>query len=246
MAKCEEEHIDINYLPNEILMKIFSFLSIKELICTVRLTCRRWCNISHDRNVWTTLTANDIKELKHHSIYEIINRLFCFDDFVNTLKYLSLDRLDITHKEDLSCMFSLLVPNLCGLSLSCCELVNTRIESFLERLSSCCHSINDLNLADCSIQNYSLKYFDKHNITKLNVAYCNSLTDEFVYTISHWNLKHLNIDGVQWISDRAVEHLLHNCQHSLEHLWLDGDNLTDDGLKMLRHCHYIKYVTNLS
>ena len=242
MATCEKEDIDINFLPNEVIMKIFSYLTIKELICAVRLTCRRWFNVSYDRSIWTTLTTDDIKEFKDHSVYEIINRLFCFDDFVNTLKYLSLDRIDITHKEDLTCMFSVLIPNLCGLSLAFCQLVDKRIESFLERLSSCCHSIRCLNLEECNILNYSLKYFDKHNITKLNVSYCNCLTDEFLFTISHWNLKHLSIDGVQWISDKAVEHLLRSCQHSLEHLWLDGDNLTDEGLKMLRHCHNINVL----
>jgi hypothetical protein len=249
MASCEEEieNIDINYLPNEILAKIFSYLTVKELICTVRLTCQRWCNISYDRNLWTTLTTDDVQELnKNHSICDIIHRLFCFNNDFATLKYLSLDRVDITHEDDLTCMFPLLIPNLCELSLAFCNLGDARIEILLEKLSICCRNIHSLNLDECNIINNCLDFFYNHNITKLSVCYCNRLTDEFIYTISHWNLRYLNIDGVQWISDEAVEHLLHNCQHSLEHLWLDGENLTDDGLKMLSHCHNIKYVTNLS
>lgn len=249
MANCEEEieNIDINYLPNEILAKIFSYLTVKELICTVRLTCQRWCNISYDRSLWTTLTTDDVQELnKNHSICDIIHRLFCFNNDFATLKYLSLDRVDITHEDDLTCMFPLLIPNLCELSLAFCNLGDARIEILLEKLSICCRNIHSLNLDECNIINNCLDFFYNHNITKLSVCYCNRLTDEFIYTISHWNLRYLNIDGVQWISDEAVEHLLHNCQHSLEHLWLDGENLTDDGLKMLSHCHNIKYVTNLS
>ena len=247
MATCEEENVDdINYLPNEILVKIFSYITIKELLCTVRLICRRWCNISYDTNLWTTLAKDDIEELKNHSIHDIIHRLFCFNHCVHTLKYLSLDRVDITHKKDLTCTFPLLIPNLCKLSLAFCKLVDARIEILLERLSNCCRNIHSLNLEECNIANDSLDYFHEHNITKLNVSYCNCLTDEFIYTISHWNLKHLSIDGVQWINDKAVEHLLRTCQHSLEYLWLDGDNLTDEGLKMLRHCHKMKYVTNAS
>ena len=92
---------------------------------------------------------------------------------------------------------------------------------------------------ECKITNHCLLVFHEHNITKLNVSF-NHLTDEFIYTVTHWNLRYLNLDGVQFISDEAVEHLLEKCQHSLEYLWLDGEQLTDEGLKLLRHCHNIR------
>ena len=239
----KSEAVDINCLPNEILEKIFSFFTIKELICVIRLVCCRWYDISYERNLWTTLTTNDVQELNNHSVYKIIHRLFCFN---HTLKYLCLDHVDFTHEDDLSCTFPILIPNLCELSLASCKLVDGTMEELLKRVSICCPCIYSLNLEDCNITQTCLDFFYKHHIIKLNVSYCKRLTDNFVCTISHWNLKELNLDGVQWISDQAVEHLLKNCQHTLEHLWLDGDNLTDKGLHMLRHCNKMMYVSNLS
>ena len=235
----ESECVDVNCLPNEILEKIFSFFTKKELICTVRLVCCRWCNISYGRNLWTTLTTSDVQELKSHSIYKVIQRLFCFN---HSLKYLCLDRVDFTHEDDLSCTFPVLIPNLCELSLAFCKLVNARMELLLQRISICCPYICSLKLEDCNITKTCLEFFYKHHITKLDVSYCKHLTDDLLYAISHWSLRKLSLDGVQWISDKAVEHLLKNCHQTLENLWLDGDNLTDEGLHMLRHCQKLTYV----
>lgn len=229
----------INHLPDELLVKIFFYFTVKKLICTIRLVCRRWCNISYDKNLWTRLTSDDVQELKNHSIYDIIRRLFCFND--SALKYLSLDRFDIIHEDDLSWKFPFLTPNLNELSLAFCSQVDKNV---LRIFSDRCRNIHSLNLEECNITNDCFHILNNQiNITKLNVSYCNNLTDEFVIMVSQWNLRDLNIDGVQWISDEAVEHLLHNCQYSLEHLWLDGENLTDEGLRLLRCCHNIKYVT---
>ena len=126
----QEENIDINCLPNEVLMKIFSYLTVKKIICTVRPVCRRWRDISYSKNLWTTLTTGDLQEFKNHSVHDIIRRLFCFDNDLHTLKYLSLDRFEITNEEDLSFAFPTFTPNLCELSLAYCNLVDGKIIAY--------------------------------------------------------------------------------------------------------------------
>ncbi|PSN29504.1 hypothetical protein C0J52_26706 [Blattella germanica] len=46
----------INDVPNEVLSEIFSYLSVEDIIRSVRLTCSRWLYVSNDRSLWNKVS----------------------------------------------------------------------------------------------------------------------------------------------------------------------------------------------
>lgn len=57
-------------VPDEVLLKVFSFLSVRDLIDSVRPTCARWSALSYDRSLWrvTHLTSNNAPSCSLKSI----------------------------------------------------------------------------------------------------------------------------------------------------------------------------------
>lgn len=241
MAICGDDgdqDVLLNDLPNEILAKIFSYLSLKELRFSVRLVSKRWFKISYMKSLWCKLTREDIKELTGLSPTLLVQLV---RQNLSSLKYLLLDNCDDIPRHELQTITSL-VPNLCELSLAFCVQVNRPI---LERFSKNCREITALNLEGCGeITDGCITLFGDHPISRLNLSHCNHLTDDSLIFIGNAFrlIKNLNVDGVQWISDEAVNYLLENCKSTLEDLWLDGENLTDTALTMLGSCNNLRLL----
>ena len=51
---------NIEELPDEIMMEIFSMLSIKEICCSARV-CQRWKILSEDKSLWCKINLSDKK-----------------------------------------------------------------------------------------------------------------------------------------------------------------------------------------
>lgn len=245
----------IQIVPNEILCKVFSYLSAKHLIINVKLVCKRWFYVICQRDLWTRLTSDDIKSLQvnSNSIDVILKRIYCDNFDEHTLNYLSLDGVEFAAEElakQIDYEVSLLFPwimhleNLRELSLSFCPLDHHLTGILVTAIAYYCPKLKSLILTSSNVYDnvFEMKF---PAMTKLDVAFCSTLTDKFLYNISHCNLKHLNVDGVQWIGDEAMKHLLCECQHSLEYLWIDGENLTDDGLQYIECCYNMRYTCNL-
>lgn len=229
----DEQETLINSLPDEILTKIFSYLSLKELSCFVRVVCKRWLYVSCTEILWSKLTAEDIKDLEEVAPSALVQFVSLN---TSSLKYLLLDNCYDIPIHTLAKM----VPNLRELSLAFCSQVNKLL---LQTFSEHCPGITALNLEGCEeITHDCLTLFSGHIISRLNLSHCNHLTDDSLIFIinTFWNIKDLNLDGVQWISDDAVRLLLENCKETLRYLWLDGENLTDHALTMLGRCNNLR------
>ncbi|PSN29503.1 hypothetical protein C0J52_26706 [Blattella germanica] len=46
----------INEVPNEVLSEIFSYLSVEDIVRSVRLTCSRWLYVSNDSSLWNRVS----------------------------------------------------------------------------------------------------------------------------------------------------------------------------------------------
>lgn len=65
-------HTTINDLPNEILLKILSYISQSELYYNVKRVCRRWNNIATDSALWKSIRAPE--EIPTEVLVEWIKR----------------------------------------------------------------------------------------------------------------------------------------------------------------------------
>ncbi|GFR90253.1 F-box/LRR-repeat protein 4 [Elysia marginata] len=78
--------------PDEVLLRIFSELSLVDLICGARLVCWRWYNISKDASLWTNVDFSEIHHIEsgkdlskvHHGMR---NLLFSIQSSLRSLTF---------------------------------------------------------------------------------------------------------------------------------------------------------------
>lgn len=226
----QENICPFDILPEELILNIFSFLTVQELCKYVALVCKLWLHYSRCPLLWQKLSFSESKQ--------VINGL---SDFIKSncslLKELCLAKteLSLPYCSDLaqSC------PHLQTLSLSFCDPV-TRI--ILDQFVTFCPNLRDLDLAGCCVTDHCLEGLNKLPLRKLNVSHCTYLTDNTLKFLSMEcrQLCSLNFDGIQWITHGAIAVLVQNCHGRLEHLWLDGENMIDCTVELIGKCRHLK------
>ncbi|KAK3610307.1 hypothetical protein CHS0354_029773 [Potamilus streckersoni] len=68
-----------NKLPGQLILEIFKYLSVCELLRKVSLVCKYWYNLCRDRNLWTSLTWNGTQktlgyllQLTKYQVHELV------------------------------------------------------------------------------------------------------------------------------------------------------------------------------
>lgn len=229
----EHESSPFDILPEELILNIFSFLTLRELCKHVALVCKLWlyyskCPILRQR--LSLLENSRITSLEELS------------DFIQSNCPL-LKHLYLQPKTELTlhgcCVLAQSCPHLQSLSLSFCDQIT---KETLNEFVTFCPNLRDINLEGCPVTDKCLEGLEKLPLRKLNASHCTHLTDyglKFLSTEFH-QLCSLNFDGVQWITHNAIAVLVANCRGRLEHLWLDGENMTDFTVQLISRCHHLK------
>ena len=131
-------------------------------------------------------------------------------------------------------------------SLAFCNIT----QNVLYTLLSSCPNLKWLNLEGCEGINHiplpTTRDPSHYLIEHLNLAYCCNFTDLGCVTIGcifGRSLRHLNIDGAQYITDAGLGAILNQCSGDcLEFLALDGAEITDVGIKKLQHFTRLNYL----
>ena len=230
-ALAEGSPFDI--LPEELILKIFSFLTLGELCKHVAVVCKLWlyyskCPLLRQRlSLLETSRITSLEELG-----EIIQSK------CPLLKHLYLPpRTELTLHGCV--LLAQACPHLQSLSLSFCDQIT---KETLNEFVMFCPDLQDINLEGCSVTDRCLEGLHKLPLKKLNASHCTNLTDcglKFLST-KCCQLCSLNFDGVQWITHDAIAVLVENCQTRLEHLWLDGENMTDYTVQLIAKCRHLK------
>lgn len=227
------EVCSFDILPEEIILKIFSFLTIGELCRYVALVCKLWLQYSRCPLLRQKLSFwESNRETSLEEISDVIN------SNCPLLKDLCLQpRTELTLH---GCrMLAQSCPHLQTLSLSFCGQITRQI---LDQFVTFCPKLRDLNLAGCGVTDQCLEGLNKLPLRKLNASHCTKLTDDglkFLSTECH-QLCRLNFDGIQWITHDAITVLIETCHRRLEYLWLDGENMTDCTVQLIRKCWHLK------
>ena len=220
-------------LPAEVILSIFSFLTLKELCKHVALVCKLWLCYSRCPLLWQRLSLSKTSRIT--SLEEL-------SEFIQShcplLKHLCLKpRTELTLH---GCkILAQSTPHLQSLSLSTCGQIT---KETLNQFVTNCPALCDINLEGSDVTDRCLEGLEKLPLKKLNAFYCSHLTDFGLVFLSTQcrQLCSLNFDGVQWITHDAIAVLVENCQGRLKHLWLDGEDMTDVTVQIIAKCRHLK------
>ena len=215
-----------NHMPDEVQLKIFKTLEIKDLICCAQVS-KRTRRICHDESIWKKVNLN--KKLVPSEFIEKI--------LENGCKYINLTYTKIVGDLKLSRK----TYNVKYLNLSNC----VADEGVLEKLISSCQSLQKLSLTNLMLSSDAMKNLNHEELQILdlttftgldlesmtNILSCKTLTEiSFRYSPSLYNSKEL------------VQYLVENLSSDIEKVSLAGmECLTDEQIKTLvTRCKKIK------
>ncbi|KAM4749453.1 F-box/LRR-repeat protein 12-like [Rhinophrynus dorsalis] len=223
----------LSCLPDSVLLEVLSFLSVRDLIRSVRV-CKRWKRLVMDKSLWRSVNLTPYK-LNSKILWHLLRHWLGAS--LQTLKVKGL--LQSTKKQEFltPAVLQLLekrYPSLQNLYLQ---------ETNLRSLSYDCFpsTLKTLELCQCEIPLVWFKVSPCKNRTLPNlenliIKNVPSFSNIHLDTIcSHTALKSLSLSGTYRVSDigiqKAVLHL-----KKLEHLKLHGCNITNITLHLIG-CH---------
>ncbi|KAL5268599.1 hypothetical protein ACHWQZ_G002447 [Mnemiopsis leidyi] len=236
--------VTVRKLSDELLVKVFGYLSPAELVDQTPLVCKRWRDLCNDTTVWSTLDLHH-----HHQVSESMLRrivwLHC-----STRKLILRYRSDISSRSMIWCFFHL--KDLRALDLSHCPQVNSRLVSAIVQF---CKKLRNLNVNGCTgFDNECLLILTGcRKLRHLNFSECETVTDFGVNAMTSFlpKLNSVLCDGVLSLHDEVIETIVTKKCDTITDLQLDGGNLTDEGVEMLAELLYlrrlrIQYCDNLT
>jgi len=73
-AQCEENCSPFQWLPDELVLKVFSSLCASDLCVRCALVCSRWSRLALDPALWTTLDFRHATDLPTLSFLRVVRR----------------------------------------------------------------------------------------------------------------------------------------------------------------------------
>ncbi|XP_046582063.1 F-box/LRR-repeat protein 2-like isoform X1 [Haliotis rubra] len=230
MLECEllEHYSALQSLPEEMLLKIFSYFSPKELCQYVAPVCRRWRVLAYEPTLWTCLEIDPSWEVSIEDITALLER-------VSGVRDLSLHaRNDVTYLE----VFNYLkhCDHLTELDLGLCDSINIHV---IQCIVKFCPLMKNINVEGCSKIDFECVKLlaSLRHLSHLNLSHCRLENDSILllaYSID--SIVSFNVDGVSWITDDGVVPLCERHKSSLKHLELDGEELTDRSMSAVAKC----------
>ncbi|XP_043289995.1 F-box/LRR-repeat protein 7-like [Venturia canescens] len=250
--------IDITHLNDDLLLKIFGWLSTRDR-CMVAQTCRRLWEIAWHPSLWKEVeirypqnATTALRAAARRGCHSHIKRLTIegatgFSGVFSLLPFSSLTSLVLRHSRRVTDnnVTSILdnCPHLKELDLTGCVSVTrayTRIAgSPLESLDlSDCHGVDDSALV--------LTLSRMPNLTFLYLRRCFRITDASLVSVASYcpNLRQLSVSDCSRITDFGVRELAARLGPSLRYFSVGKcDRVSDAGLLVVaRHCYKLRYL----
>ena len=189
--------VNTDFLPDEILLHIFSFLTPPGLCCHVATVCKRWHHLAYDPSLWTRLEVPR-SGISATQLREIVQRVS------GSVRYLNVTGVRNLCNADMTAMVKH-CPHLLHLHANFMDEVDATLTSTV--LLSCC-KLQFLNVAGCYNMNQEMM---EQIVTKagpalkgFNFKSCPFGDDSLLLLMKHVvGVTHLNIDGMPWISERS-------------------------------------------
>ena len=240
-------------LPDELIVKVFSFLETRDLICLGQLSIRIRA-ITHDEQFWQKINLPyiDMNRLNRNGI---IPARFLKIAINNGCKYLSLYPNQVGGNLGLDQASSLTYLKLQNHKKELKQFYNfynfKEQFSVTEELLLSCHSLQKLSMNSVTLhfdEVYTICNQNGRTLQILNLNGCQIVGSwevelKLVQTIvrSCTNLKEVNFDSTN-LSDEAIQYLVENITPSIELLSLNYvEGVSDEHIKILvNRCHQLK------
>ncbi|XP_015908981.1 F-box/LRR-repeat protein 7 [Parasteatoda tepidariorum] len=199
-------------LSDNLILKIFSYLSSNELCVSARV-CRRWYFLVWEPQLWTSVILSGDKIQVDRGLKTLF-RLLCRD---SPTLCLTVERIHLNGCSKLTdrglATIALKCPELKVLELKGCSALTTRgVTDILSR----CHSLEKLDLTGCSA---------------VTTIQSRSSLDPSALTTCSFRLRYLDLTDCHRLDDPGLERIVRNYSQ-LTHLYLRRcEHITDEGLK---------------
>ena len=190
--------LTLEQLPEELIFKILSYLSLHDLCLGVAPLSRKWRDYANHPILWQFVDLSDYPNM-HWSPDQSLDLLL---KRVYLLKSLSLRGWS-----DLTVSMIELIGHHCtmlqDINIGFCDNLN---ENILEAIVSNCKLLTVVNIEGCECINdkAAFQFTFLPELRVLNMSHCTKITDVVILNIARLcrKLEALNIDGIPWISDR--------------------------------------------
>ncbi|XP_045205172.2 F-box/LRR-repeat protein fbxl-1-like [Mercenaria mercenaria] len=222
-------------LPDELIVKIFSYLTTKELCQNVAPICRKWRQISLDHSLWKSLDFSTRPHLSSLNFLWVMRR-------APLLKRLFISgRVNVTRAE--VAILTESCPGIQEIDFGFCDNLTC---DMLQCLPENCQDLRKINVEGCDkLENRTLKYLVKcKKLSHLNFSHCMFLQDSGIIFLAGGlpEIKSINLDGISFLTDRGVKGLVDSHYLYLEEVELDGAEISDVGLEQLSRCKQLKHL----
>ena len=264
-----EYKMNILHLPQDVTLQIFSFLSPKDLINSVRRSCKIWNALSYDRSLWKYISLSSIG---WHNTFSTSTFLEFLGGICNCVCSLDLGRVNLDSEgylhenifcsnlrdlnlfgSDISgdCIIALLekYKNLHSVSLSL-GIASTRMFIGIVKQLSLLEKLESLTVHNCNIDEHSsdllsefCQIFKRQSMKNISFIHCD-LPDDVYRDIlqSNTDLSELNM----MLCSPMCCSIFDNCS-SLKRLWKLNltDTKCDDSvlISVSNKSPYLRYVS---
>ncbi|KAF8566431.1 hypothetical protein P879_07281 [Paragonimus westermani] len=216
----------IHLLPSELLVAIFRFLPLVDLLQSIPVVCRLWYDLSHSPVLRKRLS------LKKNTPPEYLLSSIRTRPLLDVLHSPALDQAAPMLPKALK-----MCPTLRCLDVGFCSLTEETADQLSLSMPSTLRHLNVEGVKSVGLSFIKNLVVRCPSLEALNLSHCVGVCDSCVQLIATKlpRLKRLNLDGVLWLSDTALEHLVHAVAMKtgcLSALWLDGFELSTPGVRL--------------
>ena len=230
------ERCGINDLCSEILLKIFSYLTQKELCRYVAPVCVAWLKLSRDWSLWEEIQEANYRDVGDDEFIAIATSPWCSD-----LKSVEFNARSDLARADFEAVLKN-CPKLERISFQLCSQIDDNI---LQLFSKYCPQLKLVDLSGCEdISAKSMIHFRGKPIKEFNLSSCcDYFCDEGLMFLAK-NFKELsaiNLSEAKFITGRSLDVLTKMHSKNLTELILDGEWICNGAVKMLSRCSMLRF-----
>lgn len=225
--------LHFNGLPDELKMHVFSYFTKRELCRFVAPVCSSWFYLAKDPMFWMIIYNEEFIDVDSDLLIEVL-LAWC-----KNLTHLQLDERQEILNSDFERIFEHCI-HIEHLSLKLCKQISNKTLQFIAKH---CKQLKVIDLEGCTnVTDKSFYYLISLPLHSVGVAYCDKISDDggIFLARNFSNLRRVNFEGIQWMTNYFVKVLVEQHHATLEEIQLDGEKLTNLSISELTKCKRLR------